>query len=47
MYATSSMRADRAHIRFAPVTARFVRFDFGYSADSVGTRLMEVGILSK
>ncbi|MHB1456265.1 MAG: discoidin domain-containing protein [Armatimonadota bacterium] len=47
VYATSTIRSDRIHIRFKPVSARYVRFDLGESADSIGTRLMEVGVLGK
>jgi hypothetical protein len=47
VYATSAIKSDRIHIRFKPVMTRFVRFDLGESADAIGTRLMEVGVLSK
>ena len=47
VYATSTIRSDRIHIRFKLVSARYVRFDLGESTDSIGTRLMEVGVLGK
>lgn len=43
----SNIKTDRAHLRFKPVSAKFVRFDFGYSTDSTGSRIMEVGVLGK
>lgn len=47
VYATSTIKSDRIHIRFKLAAARYVRFDLGESADSTGTRLMEVGVLGR
>ncbi|MHB0999528.1 MAG: hypothetical protein ACYC27_09800 [Armatimonadota bacterium] len=43
---TTEIKGDRIHIRFNPVSARYVRFDFGESTDSTGSRIMEVGVLA-
>ncbi|MCE5197751.1 MAG: hypothetical protein ABFD54_12605 [Armatimonadota bacterium] len=38
---------DRTHIRFPATRANLVRFDFGGSTHSLGTRVIEIGVLGQ
>lgn len=44
---THTVTADRIHLRFAPIPAKYIRIDLGQNTDAVGTRLMEVGVLGR
>jgi len=42
---TTNISSDRMRLAFASVSATHVRFDFGSNTDSVGTRVIDLGVL--